>query len=109
MCVCVCVSDKLLSRKGLLNTTDSLFFMIFKRRRLSLLTILGISGSRRRRKNPLLTQALSTISIVILGASVKLFVVCKFASLYLFDMAFFFITNYRWGWSKQKEPTPSMI
>ena len=57
-----------------LNTADCFFLKIFKCRRSSLLTSLHMSGLSLKRKNPILTQELSTILQEIFGGWVRLFV-----------------------------------
>ena len=63
----------------LLNNLQVPFFKI----------IFSISGSGWWRKNPILAQALLTISLVIFGGRVKLFVVWKIVSYIHLSMLFF--------------------
>ena len=77
VCVCVCVCVRL-------KTVDCFLFKTFKWSVNFLM-----SESRWWRKNPLLAQALSTISLVIFRGCVTLFVAVSF--IYIYFGCFFFL------------------
>ena len=89
-----------------LRIMDYFLFKIFTWSHSSLLVIFLMSGSRWWRKYPILAQALSTISLVIFGGCVRLFVAVSFIYIYLecFLGVFFFffmgLTIFTQTWEK---------
>ena len=75
-----------------LKTTD---FFSFQNLQIKTTEYFLMSGSRWCKKYPILAQALSTISLIILRGCVGLFVAVSFIFIHLECIFGFF---YRWGW-----------